>query len=202
MSVIAALALTAPGLTLGAALSKSTRDLPCPSFPVTTRRMGRSFSVMWFYSIQLQARLLHDRGVPVVLPFEELGIFLRRVARRVQAERNEAAPDVRVLENLPGFGRKARAQFVRHSRGRHQADPAGHLVAGQVVGDGPDLGYGRRALRGRHGERPQASRFDEADDAGHRLDGVSDLAAHEVRYRWRAALVGHVHRADVRHRIE
>src|SRR5256885_16621509 len=95
MSVIAALGPTRPGLTLGAALSKSPGDLPCPSFPVTTRRMGRSFSVMWFYSIQLQARLLHDRGVPVVLSFEELGIFLRRVARRVQAERNEAAPDVR-----------------------------------------------------------------------------------------------------------
>src|SRR6266852_4524229 len=46
MSVIPALALTAPGLTLGAALSKSTRDLPCSSFPVTTRRMGRNFSAM------------------------------------------------------------------------------------------------------------------------------------------------------------
>src|SRR6266581_3329166 len=177
MSVIPALALTAPGLTLGAALSKSTRDLPCPSFPVTTRRMGRGFSAMSLeidvlYSIQLQPRLLYDRGVPVVLPFEELGVFLRRVARRVQAEGNEAAPDVRVLENSPGFGRKPRAQFVRHSRGRHEADPAGHLVAGQVVGDGPDLGHGRGALRGRHGKRPQASRFHEADDAGHRLDGV------------------------------
>src|SRR5437879_2208856 len=41
-----ALALTAPGLTLGAALSNSTRDLPCSSFPVTTRRMGRNFSAM------------------------------------------------------------------------------------------------------------------------------------------------------------
>src|SRR5882672_7819301 len=46
MSVIPALALTAPGLTFGAALSKSTRDLPCLSFPVTTRRMGRRFSAM------------------------------------------------------------------------------------------------------------------------------------------------------------
>src|SRR5438045_3060647 len=156
MSVIAALALTAPGLTLGAALSKSTRERPCASFPVTTRRMGRSFSVMWFYSIQLQVRLLHDRCVSVVLSFEELGIFLRRVARRVQAERNEAAPDVRVLENLPGFGRKARAQFVRHSRGRHEADPAGHLVCRLLVGENTDPGSGRRALRGRPGQRPPA----------------------------------------------
>src|SRR6266852_4835244 len=46
MSVIPALALTAPGLTLGAALSNSTRDLPCASFPVTTRRMGRNFSAV------------------------------------------------------------------------------------------------------------------------------------------------------------
>src|SRR5256885_6670381 len=104
MSVMPALGLTAPGLTFGAALSKSTRERSCASFPVTTRRMGRSFSVMWFYSIQLQVRLLHDRCVSVVLSPEELGVLLRRVARRVQAERNEAAPDVRVLENLPGFG--------------------------------------------------------------------------------------------------
>src|SRR6266542_1601776 len=46
MSVMPALALTAPGLTLGAGPSKSTRDLACPSFPVTTRRMGRIFSAM------------------------------------------------------------------------------------------------------------------------------------------------------------
>src|SRR6266849_8568178 len=94
MSVMPALELTAPGLTLGAAPSKSTRERPYSSFPVTTRRIGRSFSVMGFYSIQLQARLLHDRGVSVVLPLEELGVFLRRVACGIQAERNEAAPDV------------------------------------------------------------------------------------------------------------
>src|SRR5437879_12566080 len=40
------LGVTAPGLPLGAALSNSTRDLPCSSFPVTTRRMGRNFSAM------------------------------------------------------------------------------------------------------------------------------------------------------------
>src|SRR5712691_3405024 len=73
-------------------------------------------------SIQLQARLLHDRGVSVVLPLEELGVFLGRVARGVQAERNEAAPDVGVLENFPCFGRKPRAQIAWHSRGRHEAD--------------------------------------------------------------------------------
>src|ERR1700752_1182933 len=32
--------LTAPGLTLGAALSNSTRERPCASLPVTTRRIG------------------------------------------------------------------------------------------------------------------------------------------------------------------
>src|SRR5712672_1724475 len=150
-SVMPALALTAPGLTLGAAPSKSTRDLPCSSFPVTTRRMGRSFSVMAgrsARSIQLQARLLHDRGVSVVLPLEELGVFLRRVARGIQAERDEAAPDVGVLENFPGFGREPRSQFVRHTRGRHETDPARHLVAGELVGDGRELGHGRGALRG------------------------------------------------------
>src|SRR5712692_4735958 len=46
MSVMPALALTAPGLTFGAALSKSTRDLPRSSLPVTTRRIGRSFSAI------------------------------------------------------------------------------------------------------------------------------------------------------------
>src|SRR5260221_9014077 len=152
-SVMPAPGLTAPGLTFGAAPSKSTRERPCASFPVTTRRIGRSVSFMGFYSIQLQVRLLHDRGVPVVLPFEEFGVFLGRVARRVQAERNKAAPDVGVLENFPDFGRKPCAQFVWHSRGRHQADPARHLVAGQVVGDGPEPGHGRGALRGRHGKR-------------------------------------------------
>src|SRR5260221_8880539 len=150
MSVMPALGLTAPGLTFGAALSNSTRDFPFASFPVTTRRMGRSFSVMGFYSIQLQARLLHDRGVSIVLPFEEFGVFLGCVACGVQAERNEAVPDVGVLENFPCFGRKPRAQFALRSSGRHQADPTGHLVAGQVVGDGPELGHGRGALRGRH----------------------------------------------------
>src|SRR6267143_5075910 len=60
MSVIPALALTAPGLPLGAALSKSTRDLPCPSFPVTTRRIGRSFSAM--DSMISAARPARDKG--------------------------------------------------------------------------------------------------------------------------------------------
>src|SRR5258708_34764227 len=32
--------LMAPGLTLGAALSNSTRERPCASLPVTTRRIG------------------------------------------------------------------------------------------------------------------------------------------------------------------
>src|SRR2546422_11472396 len=98
MSVIAALALTAPGLTLGAAPSKSTRDRPSSSFPVTTRRMGRGFSVMSLeidviYSIELQARLLHDRGVSVVLPPEELGVLLGRVAYGLLAQGEEAFPD-------------------------------------------------------------------------------------------------------------
>src|SRR2546423_14004514 len=92
-SVIPALGATAPGLTLGAAPSKSTRERPCASFPVTTRRMGRSFSVMWFYSIQLQVRLLHDRCVSVVLSPEELGVLLGRVARRLLAQGEEAFPD-------------------------------------------------------------------------------------------------------------
>src|SRR5713226_6708819 len=46
ISVMPALALTAPGFTFGAALSKSTRDLPRSSLPVTTRRIGRSFSAI------------------------------------------------------------------------------------------------------------------------------------------------------------
>src|SRR5438270_592576 len=37
-----ALGLTAPGFTFGAALSKSTRERPCASLPVTTRRIGFS----------------------------------------------------------------------------------------------------------------------------------------------------------------
>src|SRR5207249_7557363 len=189
MSVIAALALTAPGLTLGAALSKSTRERPCASFPVTTRRMGRSFSVMWFYSIQLQVRLLHDRCVSVVLSFEELGIFLRRVARRVLAQGEEAFPDFGNLEDLADFPRKPPGNFARRSRGRHEADPAGHLVAGELVGDGRQLGHGGGALCARHAKRPQATRLHEADDAGHGLHGVGDLAAPEVRDRRRAALV-------------
>src|SRR5947208_1205776 len=156
MSVIPALALTAPGLTLGAALSKKTRDLPCASFPVTTRRMGRGFSVMAWRStcsIQLQARLLHDRGVSVVLPPEELGVLLGRVARRLLAQGEEAFPDFGILEDLADFARKPPGNFARRSRGRHEADPAGHLVAGEVVGDGGQLGHGRGALRARHAKR-------------------------------------------------
>src|SRR5436309_165965 len=161
MSVIAALALTAPGLTLGAALSKSTRDLPCASFPVTTRRIGRGFSVMRFYSIQLQVRLLHDRCVSVVLSPEELGVLLGRVARRLLAQGEEAFPDFGNLEDLADFPRKPRGNFARRSRRRHEADPAGHLVAGEVVGDGRQLGHSRGALRARHAKGPQATRFHE-----------------------------------------
>src|SRR2546421_3054748 len=36
----------APGLTLGAALSNSTREQPCASLPVTTRRIGLIAAVM------------------------------------------------------------------------------------------------------------------------------------------------------------
>jgi hypothetical protein len=36
----------APGLTFGAALSNSTRDLPLASLPVTTRRIGFSLSAI------------------------------------------------------------------------------------------------------------------------------------------------------------
>src|SRR5207249_6311707 len=94
------LALTAPGLTFGAALSNGTRDFPCASFPVTTRRMGRSFSVMGFYSIQLQVRLPHDRCVSVVLSPEELGVLPGRVTRRLLAQGEEAFPDFGNLEDL------------------------------------------------------------------------------------------------------
>src|SRR5207245_7731826 len=87
-------------------------------------------------SIQLQARLLHDRGVPVVLPFEKLGVFLGRVARRLLAQGEEAFPDFGNLEDLADFPRKPPGNFPRRSRGRHEADPAGHLVAGEVIGDG------------------------------------------------------------------
>src|SRR5580693_3114185 len=38
--------LTAPGLTFGAALSNSTRERPCASLPVTTRRIGLTGSAM------------------------------------------------------------------------------------------------------------------------------------------------------------
>jgi hypothetical protein len=37
----------APGLTFGAALSNSTRDLPFASLPVTTRRIGFVLSAMF-----------------------------------------------------------------------------------------------------------------------------------------------------------
>src|SRR5947208_12955267 len=146
MSDMPALALTAPGLTFGAALSNGTRDFPCASFPVTTRRMGRSFSVMGFYSIQLQVRLPHDRCVSVVLSPQELGVLLGRVTRRLLAQGEEAFPDFGNLEDLADFPRKPPGNFAQYSRGRHQADPTGHLVAGQVVGDGRQLGHGRGAL--------------------------------------------------------
>src|SRR5437879_3244637 len=183
MSVMPALGLTAPGLTFGAALSKSTRERSRASFPVTTRRMGRSFSVMWFYSIKLQVRLLHDRCVSVVLSPEELGVLLGRVTRRLLAQGEEAFPDFGNLEDLADFPRKPSGNFARRSRGRHEADPAGHLVSGEVVGDGRQLRHGRGALRARHAKRSQATRFHEADDTGHGLLGVGDLAAHEVRDR-------------------
>src|SRR5204862_8015900 len=118
MSVIAALALTAPGLTLGAALSKSTRERPCASFPVTTRRMGRSFSGMWFYSIQLQVRLLHDRCVSVVLSPEELGVLLGRVARRLLAQGEEPFPDFGNVEDLADFRRTQAGTLAPRPRGR------------------------------------------------------------------------------------
>jgi hypothetical protein len=38
----------APGLTLGAALSNNTRDLPLASLPVTTRRIGFGLSAIGF----------------------------------------------------------------------------------------------------------------------------------------------------------
>jgi len=47
--------LTAPGLTLGAALSNSTRERPFASLPVTTRRIGLIGSSIGF--------LLADRTV-------------------------------------------------------------------------------------------------------------------------------------------
>jgi len=40
MSVMQVPRTIAPGLMLGAALSNSTRERPCASLPVTTRRIG------------------------------------------------------------------------------------------------------------------------------------------------------------------
>src|SRR6266571_715151 len=76
MSVIAALALTAPGLTLGAAPSKRTRDLPCASFPVTTRRIGLKFSAMG--PMINAARSARDKGyhAPGVFRMAERGRIL------------------------------------------------------------------------------------------------------------------------------
>ena len=46
-------------------------------------------------SIRFHVRLLHDRGVSVVLLLEEITEFVRSVARYIQAERNEALTNVR-----------------------------------------------------------------------------------------------------------
>src|SRR6266568_1348509 len=75
MSVIAALALTAPGLTLGAAPSKRTRDLPCASFPVTTRRIGLKFSAMG--PMINAARSARDKG------YHAPGVFRMAERRRI-----------------------------------------------------------------------------------------------------------------------
>jgi hypothetical protein len=46
MSVMPALGLTTPGFTFGAGPSNNTRERPCASLPVTTRRMGFRGRVM------------------------------------------------------------------------------------------------------------------------------------------------------------
>src|SRR5262245_11984574 len=52
----------APGFTLGAALSYSTRERPCASLPVTTRRIGLILSVML---VRLQAETPDDLRHPL-----------------------------------------------------------------------------------------------------------------------------------------
>src|SRR5882672_5574977 len=52
MSVMQVPRTTAPGLTLGAALSNSTRERPRASLPVTTRRIGFTLSGMGFLLVR------------------------------------------------------------------------------------------------------------------------------------------------------
>src|SRR3981081_3460106 len=55
--------LTAPGLTLGAALSNRTRERPFASLPVTTRRIGLIGSGMGFLPGEGTVRILQRTGL-------------------------------------------------------------------------------------------------------------------------------------------
>src|SRR5712691_13425728 len=141
------------------AASASASSHAKPGFPCMSR----------FFSIRLQVRLLHDRAVSIVLLPEELGELLRRVARRLQAQGEKALLDVASLEDLADLARQPPGNRARHSRGRHEADPAGHLVARQLarLGDRRQVRDGAGAPRGRHGQGPEAPALHEGDHGGH-----------------------------------
>src|SRR5258707_3891782 len=74
--------LIAPGFTLGAALSNSTQERPCVSFPVTTRRIGftssaiagpRARSIAKARRVCNRIVVLHPSSIMVAAPGARLG---------------------------------------------------------------------------------------------------------------------------------
>src|SRR3989475_6299453 len=137
-SVMPALALTAPGLTWGAALSKSPRDRPCSSFPVTTRRIGRSFSAIGLIirgstrgGKMRTARFLAlfalcsamagtfaqtypSRPIRIVVGFPPGG-GNDIIARMIGSKMQEAWSQPVVIDNRPGANSIIAAEFVAKS---------------------------------------------------------------------------------------
>src|SRR5258705_1819054 len=134
-SVMPALGATAPGLTLGAGPSKITRDRPRSSFPVTTRRMGRSFStigrhdpdggemkvaklamflVLWGAAAGVPGQGYPAKPIRIVVGFPPGG-GNDIVARMVGAKMQESWGQPVVIDNKPGANSIIAAETVAKS---------------------------------------------------------------------------------------
>ena len=80
--------------------------------------------------------------------------------------------------------------------------PGAGLEAGDEIAHGRHLRQRLRACRGGHRQRAHLAGLDMRHRRGAGLDRHLDLPADQVGHHRRAALVGHVHDIDARHRAE
>src|SRR5712692_4905924 len=182
-----ALAATAPTLTLGAALSNRTRDRPCVSLPVTTRRIGFMVSAIapsripGLYLIGLHITGFDDSGRARYIRAHESIEILNGRSDRLESRSHRPLLDIGYVHNFDDLAIDLLDDRARRLRRHMQTIPADHGKFRIAL-----LGY-RRNLRqlpipfgAAHRERAQPAGFYQRQPGRSRHEHHLHLTRHHV----------------------